>query len=156
LDAVTLQLFYNGQNATYAPATVRVTHAVLASALKRAVAWRLIPFNPADHVTLAAIHRPTPTVWTTEEAKSFLAFTGKHRFGGFWRLALDSGMRLGEILAVGWRDIDLEKRTISVHRTLTRDLNAQLKISEVPKTRSSRRQIKIGVATVAALRAQRV
>jgi integrase len=64
-------------------------------------------------------------------------------------------MRIGEILALGWRDVDLDRRTISVRRTLTRDANARLKIGDIPKTRASRRLIPIGVATANALRTQR-
>ncbi|MCA9879549.1 MAG: site-specific integrase [Thermomicrobiales bacterium] len=155
LGAITVQTYYAALTARYAPATVRGTHAVLDAALARAVTWRLIARNPADDATLPAIPRPAPTVWTSDESADFLTATKDHRFGPLWRLALDSGMRIGELLALTWRDVDLTTATVTVRRTLTRDANARLKLGEIPKTRASRRSIIIGPASVAALRSYR-
>lgn len=155
LDALTLQTFYAGLTARYAPATVRATHALLDVALTRAVSWHLISRNPADNATLPAVPRPAAAVWSANECATFLAATSKHRFASLWRLALDSGMRIGEILALNWRDVDLDSATIAVSRTLTRDANGRFKIGSVTKTRASNRSIIISSSTVAALRAYR-
>lgn len=155
LDAITLQTYYATLTARYAPATVRATHAVLDAALARAVRWHLIARNPADGATLPPIPRAAPTVWNAEDCAAFLKAINGHRFAALWRICLDTGMRLGEVMALSWRDVDLDKATISVTRTLTRDAKGQNKIGEIPKTSASRRSIVIGQSTITALRSYR-
>lgn len=160
LDALMVQSFYAGLNKTYAPGTVRATHSVLDAALARAVRWRLIARNPADDALLPSSPRPTAHVWSSAECAVFLvaAEKEKHRFTALWRLALDSGMRIGELLALSWRDIalDRDEPTVSVRRTLTHDKEGNLKLGDVPKTKAGRRSIVIGPDTVLALRTYRV
>ena len=157
LDPITVQSFYTIQVKRYAPGTVRVTHAVLTAALARAVKWRLIPHNPANDAILPGIPRPTAVVWSAEECAIFLGAVRDHRFAPIWQLALDTGMRVGEILGLGWRDVALERDepTVTVRRTVTKDREGRIKLGEVPKTKASRRSIVIGEDTVAALRSWR-
>jgi len=68
-------------------------------------------------------------------------------------LAVTTGMRQGELLALKWRDVDLEGGSLSVHATLQR-VNGGLEISE-PKTKRSNRRVELSQRTVAALRAHR-
>jgi len=72
-----------------------------------------------------------------------------------WRLGLDTGMWLGELLALTWDDVDLDRGLVAVRRTLTKDREGHWKLGEVAKTSSSRRSIPIGPATVVALRSIR-
>lgn len=160
LDPITIQTFYADQARRYAPATVRHTHMVLGAALARAVKWRLIPRNPTDDALLPSLPRPTATVWSAAECATFLQAVRKenHRFLPLWQLALDSGMRAGELLALTWRDVALDRDnpTVSVHRTVTRGTDGRYKLGEFPKTKASRRSIVIGDVTVTALRAYRI
>lgn len=64
-------------------------------------------------------------------------------------------MRLGEMLALDWRDVDLDRGLVSVRRTLTRTNTGTWTIGDVAKTTTSRRSIGIGADTVAALRSHR-
>lgn len=60
-------------------------------------------------------------VLTNSEAEIFLReakLTG-HRFYPAWLLALKTGMRSGELMALCWTDIDFEGRTISVSKQWT-------------------------------------
>jgi len=72
-----------------------------------------------------------------------------------WRLGLDTGMWLGELLALTWDDVDLDRGLVAVRRTLTKDREGHWKLGEVAKTSSSRRSIPIGPARVVALRSIR-
>jgi integrase len=156
LDALTIQAFYAElTEAGYAPSTVGETHAVLNAALKRAVAWRILPRNPMDGVTPPAKRTKAPRVWSAAQAATFLEKTKDHRLNQLWRLGLDSGMRLGELLVLSWDDLDLDRGVVAVRRTLTRRRDRGWKIGDVPKTSSSRRSIVIGPATVSALRSLR-
>src|SRR5260370_9884479 len=55
-------------------------------------------------------------------------------------VALTIGMRRGELVALGWDDIDFEQAVVYVRRTLTRVIGHGYVETE-PKTRTSRRKI---------------
>jgi integrase len=66
-------------------------------------------------------------------------------------LALNTGMRQGELLALKWDDVDLKRGVLRVRRTLTCVDRAYV-LGE-PKTNKSRRTIRLTMGAVAALRA---
>lgn len=74
-------------------------------------------------------------------------------------LCMYSGMRLGEICALKWEDVDLEKKTIYIRHTMQRitvpDENGETKtqiVVDEPKTRSSMRLIPISEAIYPAIK----
>ncbi len=71
-------------------------------------------------------------------------------------LSLTTGMRIGEICALQWMNVDLKQRTITVSKTLSRIYNIETKNTEqiiaTPKTKSSNREIPIGRELYDALR----
>lgn len=62
-------------------------------------------------------------------------------------LALCAGLRIGEVCALRWKDIDLSRRIITVGGTLCRVYNCDKRASGIfmstPKTRNSHREIPI-------------
>lgn len=68
-------------------------------------------------------------------------------------LALATGMRQGELLALHWDDVDLDRRALSVRWNL-RYRHRAFTFKE-PKTKRSRRRIALAPQTVDALRAHR-
>lgn len=59
-------------------------------------------------------------------------------------LALHTGMRIGEVCALSWSDIDFNKKVIHINHTLTRvldDKNKTKTILDSPKTEASKREI---------------
>lgn len=63
-----------------------------------------------------------------------------------------TGLRIGECLGLSWKDVDFEKRTISVNHTLTTANGLHL---TTPKTKKSRRKISIGETAISILRTQK-
>ena len=59
-----------------------------------------------------------PRVLTIEEADLFLEAASHYRYFNAFSLALETGMRIGEIIGLKWSDIDFANRTIYVNRTL--------------------------------------
>jgi integrase len=57
---------------------------------------------------------------TAVEAKALLDATADDRLAALWRLALVTGLRVGELLALSWADIDTEGRTVTVTARLAR------------------------------------
>jgi integrase len=70
-----------------------------------------------------------------------------------YRLALETGMRQGELLALKWQNVDLERGALSVKASL-RYFHGRFVFSE-PKTKSARRPIPLTPRTIAALHAHR-
>jgi integrase len=91
--------------------------------------------------------------WTTEQARSFLSVVSDDDLAAFWYLALYTGMRRGEMLALRWSDVDFQRGQLAVRRTLSRGEEG-LVISE-PKTKAGRRSIALPEPVIVALRAHR-
>lgn len=93
---------------------------LLSKALQKAVKWGLIQSNPAKDATPLSIHKKLKQVWTLDEAKGFLKVCEAENCLVLFLLALFTGMRRGEILALRWNNVDLEKGVIHVAEALAR------------------------------------
>lgn len=134
-----------------APATVHKQHVVLHKALKAAVADGLIPRNAAAGLKLPRITREEIDPLTEEESRRLLEAVRGERLEALYVLALNTGMRQGELLALKWEDVDLEGGRLRVRRTLTHAEKAFV-LGE-PKTKNSRRTIRLTKGTISALQA---
>jgi len=146
-----VQGFYQDRlDAGLAPASVNKLHVILHKALSQAMEWNMIPRNVA---ALAKAPQPAPEEMKTlsaEETRCLLEATRGNKLEAVYVLAVHTGMRQGELLALKWQDVDLENATLSVRRTLTRS-GGRLLLGE-PKTKKSRRIIALTEASVRALR----
>jgi integrase len=98
--------------------SIRYTHAVLRSALKQAVRWTLILANLADLVDLPRQNRRRAGVLSVEQARTFIKAITGHCYEALFALAMTTGMRPSEYLALTWNDVDLGHEIVSVSRTL--------------------------------------
>src|ERR1700733_13348218 len=98
--------------------TVRYAHAVLRAAIRQAIRWQLLLNDPTQGVELPREQCREMSVLTTEQARSFLRTASHSPQGCLFAVALTTGMRPSEYLALCWRDIDWDRGTISVVRTL--------------------------------------
>jgi integrase len=122
------------------PNRVRTFHAVLHKALENAVKWSLVGKNVCDVVTPPARVRTEIKPLTQEQAKRLLEVVREHKLESLLTLALVTGMRRGELLALHWQDIDFNTGSLQVKRTVSRVGKFGLVVSE-PKTARSRRKI---------------
>ena len=143
--------FYQDRLAAgFAPASVNKLHVTLHKALDQAVRWRMVPRNVAEAVKGP---RPTPPEMRTlsgAETRGLLEAARGDRLEALYVLAVHTGMRQGELLALKWRDIDLENTKVGVRRTITMS-EGRIFLGEV-KTKKSRRTIRLTDAAVRALR----
>lgn len=74
--------------------------------------------NPAHDLVLKKSDEKKPEILTIGEIRKLveLAFVHKHEWRHVWALALLTGMRNGELLALQWSDIDWEQKLITVSR----------------------------------------
>ncbi|GAC1340176.1 MAG: site-specific integrase [Candidatus Dormibacteria bacterium] len=135
------------------PMSVRHVHAILHRVLGQAVRWDAAVRNVADLVDPPRVIRTEMSVLSPEEARRFLAAAAGDRLEALYVLAVTTGMRRGELLALRWKDVHLDRAKLSVVATQQRE--GGLAIAET-KTARSRRSISLPGITVAALRRRRM
>lgn len=137
-----------------APATVRKVHNVLHRALSHAVAWQAIPLNPADAVDRPSVPEPTPRALSPDQARTLLAVLEAHRFGLALRTALLCGLRLSELLALRWADVDWAGARLVLHQTLDSRHDGVVRF-KATKTHRSARPVSVPPQLLDALREHR-
>lgn len=152
LSAGHIQHYYN--TSELASSTLEQHHAILHQALKVAtINERLLNVNPAEMV----VEKPVAErnfdmqVWDEEEVRLFLtvARDAGTEVEAFYTLAIETGMRKGELCGLMWDDVDINARRISVRRTLLKA--GPEPVLGVPKTGRSR-AITISPQTASLLR----
>jgi integrase len=88
-----------------------------------------------------------------KDAKKFLDAAKKNRIGSLFSVALAVGLRLGEVLGLGWDDIDFAAKTVRIRRALQR-VEKKRQFVE-PKSERSRRTVSLPEFAVTALTRQR-
>lgn len=152
LNPAQVRWFYRDRvDSGLAPATVHKLHVVLHKALKAAVVDGLIPRNVSAGLKLPKLSREEIAPLSGEEARRLLDAARGERLEALYVLALNTGIRQGELLALKWDDVDLEGGVLRVRRTLTKV--GKTYTTGEPKTRGSRRVIRLTTAAVEALRA---
>lgn len=132
-------LYAHMQSRGLSARTVRYAHAVLLSALEQAVRFGHLYRNPASLVDLPRQNRKEMQALSAEQVKAFLAASEDDPLYTFFLLAVTTGMRPSEYLALKWSDIDFVKGSLRVQRTL----NDRTRATEETKTAKGRRTIKL-------------
>ncbi|HEX7126642.1 MAG TPA: site-specific integrase [Thermodesulfobacteriota bacterium] len=132
--------------------TIRQVHAVLHRALRVAVKKGLLGRNVAD-----AVETPKParhTVQPLDEAKTIalVEATAGTPLGMPVLLAVMTGCRRGELLALRWRDVDLDAGRLTVRQSLEQT-KAGLRFK--PPKSGKPRAVALPAAAVAALKKHR-
>jgi integrase len=135
------------------PQSVRKIHAVIHRGLEQAVRWNLLFRNPADFVSQPSDVRHEIRPLSPEGARRFLEAAREDPFEALYVLAITTGMRQGELLALRWKEIDLGTGSLHITGTVTRTPEG-LRITE-PKTKGSRRRIDLGKSAVESLKRHR-
>jgi site-specific recombinase XerD len=142
------------------PTTVHQLHNVLHHAFSDAVRKGLLARNVCDLVDAPKSRHAQVQALTVEQSRALLAAACGHRLHALYVLALTTGLRQGELLALHWADVDLDAAVLHVRGTLHRvpgvsvSEKSGLVISD-PKTSHSRRPVRLSALAVAALRLHR-
>jgi integrase len=121
--------------------------------LRDALRLGLVQRNVCDLVDAPRMKHHEMMVFTPDEARRFLETVRSHRLEALYVLALSTGMRQGELLALKWRDVDTEGSVVQVRTTL-KYVKGQYIIAET-KTKRSRRKIRLTPLACEALRRHR-
>jgi integrase len=122
LSAADVAGFYRSRlDSGCSAASVHKMHETLHKALRQAVRWGYMMKNPADDVDPPNVPTQEVTPLTQEEARGLLSSVQGDRLQALYAVALHTGLRQGELLALRWEDLDLEARKLQVRRTVTKD-----------------------------------
>jgi integrase len=153
LRASHIQAFYQKRLAAgAAPPAIRTHAKILRMALGVAARQRLIFENVARYVPAPKSPPPTVNYWTRAEMVAFLAISRDDPQALLYEVALKTGMRRGELLALRWSDINLKQPWLSVQRTLTRVKGGYA--SGDVKAHAGRRRIQLSAPLAAKLQAR--
>jgi integrase len=130
--------------------SVQYVHVTLHKALKQAVADGLVPRNPTEAVKPPQVRREEIQPLTAEQVRTLFEAGRGDRLEALYALAVTTGLRQGELLGLKWEDVDLEAGTLWVRRTLTTAKGGP--VLAAPKTRGSRRTVKLSQTASEALR----
>ena len=154
LRAAEIQKYYNklkdeDETSAY---TIRTINKVLKASLNAAIKQGYIEKNYCDSVTLPKIQKKNDiVVFTKDEQKKLLDYLHNHELRMLVIMALGTGLRQGELLALKWSDIDFNNKLVSVSKSVKLvylvnkdEEKRQSKILEQsPKTESSIRTVPI-------------
>ncbi|MEC1744166.1 site-specific integrase [Schinkia azotoformans] len=152
LNPIHLKKFYNEllEEKELAEASIRKCHTIMQAALNDALTDGFVNRNIASLVKPPRIPKTEIKIWDEEQLNIFLSAVKGDRLYIAFFLAAATGMRRGEVLGVRWRDIDFERKLLSVIQTIT-----AFGTSAETKTLTSRRMIDIDEITISALKKQK-
>ncbi|MFB6357071.1 MAG: tyrosine-type recombinase/integrase [bacterium] len=136
-----------------ASSTVRKHHVILHKALDMAVKWGDIRANPTE-----AVDPPKST--PTEKTMNYMDTEQTHRFlelcdtqdwyGSVLKVAVLTGLRMEELRGMRWKDLDMERGTLSIVKTVVTTTENEHIVKE-PKSSESNRTVSIPQRTLTIL-----
>ena len=138
------------------PNFVKTILSVIQNSLKTAHLVGYLPEYSANKIKRPKIVEKQVECFTIQEQKKIeeaALFAKKDKYRGIV-LCLYTGLRIGELLALTWSDIDFEKSILSVTKTCHdgNENGKHIRIIDTPKTENSRRQIPLSKALVKMLK----
>ena len=141
-----LQRYYADKlKAGLSSTSVRHHHTLLHKAFKQAVQWGLMQRNPADAVSAPRLRKAEMHTLSESDVDSVLRSSYPEYYPLFY-LALFTGLRRGELLALRWSDVNLPMAEISVSRSVVPLKGGKYLIKE-SKTPKSRRTVALSPST---------
>ena len=148
-----LKEYFNKIANEYSNSIIRKNYGLMNASFRKAITKGYIMRNPFDNKEELQIPKSKRqdkkiSCFTLSEQKEIIEALNKYEnktYKNIILLALYSGMRSGEILALKVNDIDFKNKIIHIQRTLTKDVKAKTIIGENTKTINSLRDIKITI-----------
>lgn len=128
---------------TYSGATIRQVYITMGTMFKAAKMNDLIARHPMDGVRYTKPVRAANDIHflTREEQKIFLQTAERSHNYSQYALILETGLRTGEMIGLTWDAVDLDKRTLTVNKTLEYRHSTKTWRAGPPKTQNSYRTI---------------
>ena len=133
----------------YGLSTIKKQMRIVTAPLKQASALHIIPADPGIGIRLPSrynVSKPERLIeaYNVEEQTALLNVISSGRRTGYYAIMLmiETGLRVGEVLALRWRDVQLNRKRLNVRNTVVRLANKrQSFVQDSVKSESSRRTI---------------
>lgn len=136
-----------------APRTVGHVHRLLHKALSVALKWGVVARNVADAAEPPLVPYTEQAILTKDQTHILLDGLREDFLYLPVLILLTTGMRRGELLAVRWRDLDLDAGTLKVEQSLEQ-IKTGMRFKS-PKTKHGRRSLTLPAIVVTELRRHR-
>jgi integrase len=150
-----VQSLYASLQETQSPGSVRMLHSILHEALRNAVSWNLVSRNVCDLVSPPKPEKHEAQTLNADQAQRLLEVAKRHNLEAMLTMAITTGMRHGELLALKWQDIDFIDKSVRVRRTVSFLAGQGYKEND-PKTAKGRRKIALPHITIEQLKEHRI
>ena len=120
LKAVHVQRLYNTVGEKLSSRMVRLVHITLHAALKQAIKNDLLLHNVTEKCTLPKENPSTSRALSIEEQKAFVSVIKGQPLELAYLFCLYAGLRRGEVMALRWQDINIDKLLVNVNKTIVR------------------------------------
>jgi integrase len=130
-----------------APWTILKVKNILSGAFEQAIRNQIVATNPVRSAVSPKMEQKEIRILTEKEQKWFLDACKGHRLEALYTLALATGMRRGEMLALTWDSVNLNTKSITVKSSVGRIKNPDTGTTDLifsePKTKAGRRIVPI-------------
>ncbi len=121
------------------PRTVQYVHVTLHKALKQAMRWGHIGRNVTEAVDAPRPEKKEINPLTPEQVGILLSGLETERDRALFTLAVSTGARQSELLALMWKDLDLYRGVVSIRRALSKTREGYVFVS--PKSAKGKRSV---------------
>jgi integrase len=144
IDHSAVQEWVSTLGAAKAPATVAQCHRITSAVMRAAVRNRVLAANPCDGVRLPRNRRrdTADQIITREQLRERLLPELPRRYRGIVATAAGAGLRWGEAAGLCWDAVDLDRRRISIIRTVV-EVSGRTAFKPYPKSAASQRTVPI-------------
>lgn len=151
LERIDIQNFINEKQLDgFSPSFINKMYVVFKTALSQAMDDGYILKNPAKGVKTPKQNKKEIEVLTIDQSKILLKAAEQERFYLLFLLELHTGIRIGEIMALQWKDININKHLLTIRRN---QVKVESKDGDIvyglPKTDSSYRTIPLPESIIA-------
>lgn len=122
-----VQLFINsleigvGIEMPMSPKTIKNVHGVLHKSLEVARSYDYIEKNPADFTILPRYDKPEMHTFTISELNCFMNAISNHPKKVLFTVAIFTGLRQAELIALTWDCVDFDNGSIYIYRQIVKD-----------------------------------
>ena len=135
------------------PRTIQYVHRVLSMALSQAVENEILLKNPAKPTNLPKRRKKEARALTRDEQAAFINALNDDPLEKAIKFVLATGVRVGEMLALTWNDIDFDNGKVKINKNLQR-IDGNIIIT-TPKTEKGKRDIPLLPETAQLLKTQK-
>lgn len=135
------------------PKTVRNIHQMICSAYNLAIEQRLVTKNPAQGCALPKIEHQEMKTLTPEQLGAFFHEARESGVYELYYLDLATGLRRGELLGLKWSDVDFQRGTLKIQRSISRQ-NGKVTVAPL-KTKNAYRTLPLSADAISVLEQQK-